>query len=173
MKKLADHIIFIGFMGSGKSSVARRLARFEKMNCIDMDVYIEREAGMSIPQIFKVEGEEGFRVRELDFLRSMLIRARCILSCGGGVITRDESRDLLKLLGTVVYLKVDADEAVSRISHPETRPLLSGATPPAEILASRLQYYEDTADLTIDTGGQAIPQVVSMVQRALRTKGKL
>jgi shikimate kinase len=173
MEKLADHIIFIGFMGSGKSSVARRLARFEKMNCIDMDIYIEREAGMSIPRIFEVEGEEGFRVRELDFLRSMLIRARCILSCGGGVIARDESRDLLKLLGTVIYLKVDADEAISRISHPETRPLLSGAIPPAEILASRLQYYESTADLTIDTKGHAIPQVVSMVQRALRARGKL
>jgi shikimate kinase len=173
MEKLADHIIFIGFMGSGKSSVARRLARFEKMNCIDMDIYIEREAGMSIPRIFEVEGEEGFRVRELDFLRSMLIRARCILSCGGGVITRDESRDLLKLLGTVIYLKVDADEAISRISHPETRPLLSGAIPPAEILASRLQYYENTADFTIDTSDHAISQVVSMVQRALRARGKL
>jgi shikimate kinase len=173
MEKLADHIIFIGFMGSGKSSVARRLARFEKMMSIDMDVYIEREAGMSVSAIFEAEGEEGFRAREFDFLRSMLVRDRCILSCGGGVVAREESRDLLKRLGTIVYLEVDADEAISRISRPSTRPLLSGPIPPAEILASRLRYYEDAADLAVDTRGRSISQVVSAVQRVLCARGKL
>ena len=171
--KLADHIIFIGFMGAGKSSVARKLALFESMNCIDMDVYIEREAGMSVSKIFEVEGEEGFRLREHEFLRSLLIRDRCILSCGGGIIVQDDSRELVKQLGTIVYLKVSAEEAVSRISRPETRPLLSGAASPAEILASRLPYYEDAADITIDTNGRTIKQVVSSVQRALRKAGKL
>jgi shikimate kinase len=173
MDILANHIIFVGFMGSGKSSIARQLARFEKMNCVDMDSYIEREAGMGIPRIFELEGEEGFRVRELDFLRSMLIRDRCVLSCGGGVVVREQSRELLKQLGTVVYLKVDADEAVSRISRPETRPLLSGAIPPAEILASRLPYYEEVADITVDTGGRSMQQVTAAVERALREAGKL
>ena len=173
MDKLADHIIFIGFMGAGKSSVARKLAFFEGMNCIDMDVYIEREAGMPVSRIFEVEGEEGFRLREHEFLRSLLIRDRCILSCGGGIIVQDDSRELVKQLGTIVYLKVSAEEAVSRISRPETRPLLSGAASPAEILASRLPYYEDAADITIDTNGRTIKQVVSSVQRALRKAGKL
>jgi shikimate kinase len=170
--KLADHLIFIGFMGSGKSSVARRLARFKRMNSIDMDAYLEREAGMSVREIFEVEGEKGFRAREFDFLRSMLVRDQSILSCGGGVVVCDESRELLRQLGTVVYLVVDAEEAISRISHPETRPLLSGAIPPAEILASRLRYYEDTADIVVDTRGRSIRQVVSAVQHALRAKGK-
>jgi shikimate kinase len=173
MEKLANHIIFIGFMGSGKTSVSRRLARFERMNSIDMDAYIVREAGKSIPQIFATEGEEAFRTRELAFLRSMLVRERSILSCGGGVVTRDESRALLKVLGTVVYLKVDADEAVSRISRPETRPLLSGPTPPAELLAARLRYYEEAADMTVDTRGRSIAQVTSAAQRALRQAGVL
>jgi shikimate kinase len=169
----ADHIILIGFMGSGKSTVARRLARLEKMNSIDMDSYLEREANMTIPRIFELEGEEGFRARELDFLHSLARRDRCILSCGGGVVVCAESRALLRKLGTVVYLKVEADEAVSRISRPETRPLLSSMTPPAEILASRLQYYEEAADMTVDTGGRSIYQVVCAVQRALRARGKL
>ncbi|MDR1422773.1 MAG: shikimate kinase [Coriobacteriales bacterium] len=173
MQKLADHIILIGFMGSGKSSVARRLARFERMNSIDMDSYIEREAGMTIPEIFATYGEDGFRARELDLLRSMLIRDRSILSCGGGVVVRDESRELLKTLGTVVYLQVDADEAVSRISRPETRPLLTGPTPPTELLATRLRYYEDAADLTVDTRGRTIMQVSTAVQGALRNRGVL
>jgi shikimate kinase len=173
MDTLADHIILIGFMGSGKSSVARRLARFEKMNCVEMDSYIEREAGMGIPRIFELEGEEGFRVREFEFLRTMLIRDRCILSCGGGVVVHERSRELLGQLGTIIYLKVKADEAISRISRPETRPLLSGAIPPAEILASRLQYYEEVADITINTSGRTLPQVVSATQHALRAAGKL
>jgi shikimate kinase len=172
-QKLADHIIFIGFMGSGKSTVSRRLARYEKMNCIDMDSYIEREAGMKITEIFKVEGEEGFRAREQDFLRSMCNRDRSILSCGGGVVVNDVSRALLKQLGTVVYLKVAADEAVSRISRPETRPLLSGDIPPAELLAGRLQYYEEAADITVNTSGRSIYQVVSITQKLLRKAGKL
>jgi shikimate kinase len=173
VEKLADHLIFIGFMGSGKSSVARRLARFERMSCIDMDAYIERETGMSIQKIFELEGEEGFRARELEFLYSMLVRQRSILSCGGGIVVRDASRELLRQLGTVVYLEVDAEEAVSRISRPETRPLLSGPSSPAEILASRLRYYEEAADIVIDTRGRSIYQVVNMAQHALRARGKL
>jgi shikimate kinase len=173
MTKLADHIILIGFMGSGKSSVARRLARLEHMVSIDMDAFIEREAGRGIPAIFAAEGEEGFRLREFDFLCSMPLRDRCILSCGGGVVVRDESRSLLKCLGTVVYLVVDAAEAVSRISRPESRPLLAAAAPPDEILSSRLRYYEDAADLTVNTGGRSLPQVTAAVQRMLRTAGKL
>ena len=173
MEKLADHIIFIGFMGSGKSSVARRLARFEKMNCIDVDEYIEREAGMPISRIFEVEGEKGFRQREREFLRTLLIRDRCVLSCGGGIVMQEDNRELLKQLGTVIYLKVSAGEAISRIQNPETRPLLSGETPPEELLEMRLPYYEETAEIVIDTNGLDISQVTTAVQRALIKMGKL
>jgi shikimate kinase len=161
--KLAEHIVLIGFMGAGKSSVARKIARIEKMSSIDMDTYIEREASMSIPEIFKLEGESGFRQRETAFLESMFHRDRCILSCGGGVVTREENRRVLKLLGTVVYLQVDASEAVSRISRPETRPLLSGSTPPAELLEARRALYEETADIIVDTSGLTINQVTNKV----------
>ena len=173
MEKLADHIIFIGFMGSGKSSVARRLARFEKMNSIDMDVYIEREAGMPVARIFEVEGEKGFRQREREFLRTMLIRDRCVLSCGGGVIMQEDNRELLKRLGTVIYLKVSAKEAISRIPNPESRPMLSGEIAPEELLALRIPLYEEAAEFTIDTTGKTLNEVTSQVQRVLRKAGKL
>jgi shikimate kinase len=171
--KLADHIIIIGFMGAGKSSVARKLARFEKMNSIDMDIYIEREAGMRIPQIFETEGEAGFRQRETAFLESMFKRDRCILSCGGGVVTREENRRILKLMGTVVYLEVDAQEAVSRISRPETRPLLSGSTPPEDLLETRRPFYEDAADITVDTTKKTPTKVAAEVKTKLRKIGVL
>jgi shikimate kinase len=171
--KLAQHIILIGFMGAGKSSVARKLARFENMNSIDMDIYIEREAGMKIPQIFALEGEAGFRQRETIFLESLFRRDRCILSCGGGVVTRDENRRALKLLGTVVYLQVSAAEALSRIEHPESRPLLNGDTPPGELLAARTALYEDAADIIVDTSGRSLSEVTSEVIKALRQVGAL
>jgi shikimate kinase len=128
---------------------------------------------MSITDIFAAEGEAAFRARELAFLRELAGWERSIVSCGGGVVVRDESRELLKTLGTVIYLKVDAAEAISRISRPETRPLLSGATPPAQLLAERLRYYEDAADMTVDTNGRSLHQVVLAVQRNLRAAGKL
>ena len=170
---LADHLIFIGFMGAGKTSVAQRVARFAKLNCIDMDTYLEREAGMSVARIFELEGEAGFRQREWEFLRGMLIRDRCVLACGGGVVVREDSRELLKQLGTVVYLMVDVAEALARISEPASRPLLVGETPPAELLAARLSLYEDLADVTIDTNGRTVAQVVSEVQQRLREMDKL
>jgi shikimate kinase len=169
----ASHIIFVGFMGAGKSSVARKLASSEGMSSIDMDSAIEREAGMSIQEIFGTEGEEGFRIRESEFLRSLPAMTRSIVSCGGGVVVRAENRELLKRLGTVVYLKVDAAEAVSRIAQPKTRPLLAGTMSPAEILAARLRYYEEVADITVDTMGYSIPQVAHAVRSALRARGKL
>ncbi|MDR1713677.1 MAG: shikimate kinase, partial [Coriobacteriales bacterium] len=168
-----DHIILIGFMGAGKSSVARRLARQERMSSIDMDTYIAREAKMGIPEIFASEGEAGFRAREQAFLESMRTRERCILSCGGGTVTRAASRELLKQLGTIIWLQVEADEAVARISRPESRPLLSGQTPPAELLAERLRYYQDAADICVDTSGKSLYQVTQAVRQALRAEGKL
>lgn len=143
------------------------------MAAIDMDTYIAREAEMSVPEIFEMEGEEGFRRREQSFLESMLTRERSILSCGGGTVTRDDSRRLVKKLGTVVYLMATAEEAISRISRPETRPLLSGPVPPAQILEQRLALYEDAADVTVDTSGKGIHEVAAEVSEELRKRGVL
>lgn len=172
-RKHSDHLILIGFMGSGKSTVARRIARNEEMVSVDMDTYIAREAGMSIPQIFQLEGEDGFRAREHAFLVHMKTSDRCILSCGGGVVTRAENRQLLKNLGTVIYLEVTAEEALSRISHPESRPMLSGSTSPAELLEKRRALYEETADIIFNTNGLTINQVTSRLTYLLKKRGIL
>jgi len=169
----ADHLIFIGFMGSGKSTIARKIARLKGMTSVDMDRFLEQEAGMTIPQIFETEGEEGFRAREHAFLKSMAQRDRCILSCGGGIINSPENRALLKDLGTVVYLEVSAQEAVSRISRPETRPLLQGKIPPEELLEQRRELYEEAADITFDTNGLSVGQVVRQVSILLERRGIL
>ncbi|NTU89947.1 MAG: shikimate kinase, partial [Actinobacteria bacterium] len=158
--KKAFHILFVGFMGSGKTTVSSRLGRMFSRRVIDLDKLIARRAGKSIPKIFAEEGQEGFRYRETAALESLLSELPCIVSCGGGVVIREENRALLKKLGTVVYLQVGASEAVSRISHPESRPLLSGPLSPAEILKERLPLYEEVADITVDTSGRSIEEVV-------------
>jgi len=167
------HLILIGFMGSGKSTIARKLAGRLKMKAIDMDASIARDAGMSVKEIFEQEGEEGFRVREQAFLESMALCKPCILSCGGGIVTRTKARGLLKQLGTVVYLEVSADEAISRISHPETRPLLHGSIPPSQLLEQRRPLYEEAADIIFSTNGLTINQVTIQLEDLLIERGIL
>jgi shikimate kinase len=171
--KKAGHIIFIGFMGCGKSTIARKIARSEGMPVLDMDRAIEQEAGMSIPEIFAAEGEAGFRRREHAFLESLRTHAPCMLSCGGGIITRAENRKMLKALGTVIYLQVSAAEALSRIAHPETRPLLAGAVAPADLLEQRRPLYEETADIIFDTNGLSVGRVSHELARFLKKQGIL
>lgn len=163
----AFHILFVGFMGSGKTTVSKLLGEMLSRRVIDVDKLISRRCGMSIPEIFEEFGEEGFRERETSALESLLLEAPSIVSCGGGVCGRPENRALLSRLGTVVYLQVNADEAVRRITHPETRPMLSGDTPPAELLASRLADYESCAQITVDTTGKTPAEVCEEVAAAL------
>ena len=169
----AYHVLFVGFMGSGKTTVARRLAQLFSRRCIDLDRLISRRAGMDIPSIFEKEGEQGFRDRETAALESLFLEASSIVSCGGGITIRERNRELLKSLGTVIYLKVDADEAVSRISRPETRPLLSGDVPPREILQARAASYQSVADICFDTAGKSIDEVVNTLGELLWKKGIL
>lgn len=163
----AYHILFIGFMGSGKTTVSKLLGEMLLRHVIDVDKLISRRCGMSIPEIFEAFGEEGFRARETSVLESLLLEVPSIVSCGGGVCGCPENRALLGRLGTVVYLQVDADEAVRRITHPETRPMLSGDVSPADLLASRLEDYESCAQVTVDTAGKTPDEVCEEVAAAL------
>jgi len=167
------HILFVGFMGAGKSTIARKLGRMFDRRVIDLDRLIERRAGKKVSRIFADEGEGGFRCREHAALESMLDETPCMVSCGGGVVTNPDNIGLLHRLGTVVYLQVDPDAAVRRISRPETRPLLSGARSPSDILAERLPAYEAAADVTVDTTGKSIEEVTNEVGELLWKRGLL
>ena len=162
------HIILVGFMGAGKSTVARKLARRMGMMSLDTDIFISRETGMSCQELVAAEGEKAFRARERDVLSRLADFDPCIISCGGGTVLDPESRRIIQTLGTVVYFKVDPQEAVSRISRPETRPLLSQGKSPEELLAEREVFYREVADITIETSGRTSSSIAYQLAETLK-----
>lgn len=171
--ELARPVFFVGFMGAGKTSVSRRLARLCGIASIDMDSYIERREGRRIRDIFAEEGEERFRDLETQVLREMTQGDPALVSCGGGVVLRPENRAILREGGFVVFLKVGADEAKSRISDPSTRPLLGDAEAARKTNAERLPLYEEVADATVDTSGRGVTALAYKVKSILEKEGIL
>ena len=168
-----DHIFFIGFMGSGKTSVSRRLSKLTGLSLIDVDQRIEAIEHRSIPDIFEQEGEQGFRRIETNVLKGIAYEGRSIVSCGGGIVCNPANRAVLAELGTVIYLRVGVEEAVGRISRPETRPMLSGPRPVSEIYEERLPWYEQAADITIDSSGLTVQKVAIRCKMELEERGLL
>lgn len=162
MKK---NIIFIGFMGAGKTSVGQAVSRRYHMDFLDTDEYIERKAGMSISEIFQKFGEEGFRKMETEALSVLAEEIEgCVISAGGGLPLRKENRELLKKLGTVIYLKVSPETVEERLKGDRTRPLLAGPDPQKkirELLAYREPLYEQAAHYVVDVNGRT-PEEIGM-----------
>ena len=138
-----QNVILIGMPGSGKSTVGKLLA--EKMNrpYLEADEEIEKQAGMTIPEIFRREGEEGFRRRETEVLRELGKRSAAVISTGGGCVTREENYPLLHQNGIIVLLERDADSLAR-----EGRPLSQGADLHA-MEAVRGPLYRRFADVTV------------------------
>lgn len=170
---LSRTVFFVGFMGAGKTSVARKLARNAGIVAIDMDTYIERRCDMKVAQIFKEVGESGFREIETEVLRELAHGEPRLVSCGGGVVLAPENRRMLIQDGYVVYLKVTAAEAASRISNVATRPLFGDLEQAQKVIEGRLPLYEEVADITVDTAGRGTASIAREVQALLKREGLL
>ena len=157
-----ENIALIGMPGCGKSKVGAALAAKLGRRFVDMDEEIVARAGKSIPDIFRFEGEAGFRARETAVLRDVSKESGLILATGGGVVTREENRPLLRRNSRVVWL----DRDISGLSK-EGRPL-SQSRPIEEIAAERLPLYEAWADEKIEMA--ATPEeTAEKLLRALRS----
>ncbi|QHE52943.1 shikimate kinase [Pontibacillus sp. HMF3514] len=159
-----NNIVLIGFMGSGKSSVGKLLAEQTHRTYIDLDQKIEEDAGDSIPNIFKKEGEEGFRMRETEVLRELSSRDSTVISTGGGIVEREENLSVLKEHGPVIYLHASFEEISARLQEDESRPLWS--KPEAErrsLLEKRLPVYKEWADYLVNTDQKSIDDVVAEI----------
>lgn len=170
---LTRPVFFVGFMGAGKTSVSRKLARQCGLASIDMDTFIERQEGKKVSEIFAESGEAGFRAIEADVLRELSHRDPALVGCGGGVVTTPESREILKEAGFVVFLKVSAYEARDRISDLSTRPLFNDVDEAAARNAARLPLYEEVADATVDTAGKGVTAIAGEVREILKREGVL
>lgn len=167
----ADNIILIGFMGSGKSAVGRKLARDMNYRFADTDQIIEETEGMKIKDIFEKHGEEHFRDLETKLLKSLLEKTRrTVLSTGGGMPVREENAGLLRSMGKVFYLKTSKETIIGRLHGDESRPLLKGnLDEKAErLLKSREPIYERAADITINTDGKTIDEIINEIKMHIR-----
>lgn len=158
-------------MGAGKSTVGKALAKHLSWEFTDTDHLIEQQTGVSIPVIFEIEGEQGFRRRESQALASFVGRQRQVIATGGGIVLAPENRAILKRLGSVVYLSASSAELYQRTKLDKNRPLLQGPNPRRkieELLLARHSLYQECANVIIETGRQPVYQIIHKIGVALK-----
>ena len=143
-------------MGSGKSSLARQLARLTSRRWVDTDRMVIQEAGLPIAEIFRQHGEEEFRRLESAVLASLADAQRLVVATGGGIVATPGNAERLRNLGCVIFLTASVDVLFERVSRNQQRPLLHTADPEGtlrDLLARRLPLYTACAHLTVNTSG--------------------
>lgn len=163
-----DNIILIGFMGSGKSTVGRMLAKRLRFQFLDTDHLVEDRARATIPEIFAgPNGEVAFRDRETAALESLLVAThRNVIATGGGIVTQPRNIPLLRQLGWVVLLQADPDEIFRRVARNHDRPLLKVKDPRArveELLTTREPLYREASDFVVDSTGMRREDVAELI----------
>jgi shikimate kinase len=168
------HIVLVGMMGSGKTSVGRRVAGQLGWPFVDTDRLVEEAAGCSVAEVFATEGEEGFRRREAEAVAGALAaETPAVIAFGGGAVLDAANRSAAREAALVAWLQAPAAELSRRVAaSPAARPLLSGSGSPEVVLADlareREQAYREAAHVVIDTAGRTSSQVASAVLRAAR-----
>lgn len=141
-------------MGTGKSTIGRELSKCLNYKIVDTDQMIVDLAGKPIPKIFKDDGEPAFREIETQVLVNLQEYQDHIISTGGGIITSERNRELIKKLGYVIWLIASPEEILDRTSRNVNRPLLNNEDPEGTIrklLEVRTPFYDDVAHLSIET----------------------
>jgi len=173
MNTVDERIFLVGYRGTGKSTVARLLAHHLRWSWLDADDVIEKKAGMSIRQLFEVEGEAGFRRRESAVLEELCGLSRHVVATGGGVVLSGANRKRLRAAGRVVWLTADAQTIRRRLEKDRTtserRPVLTvgGLAEIKELLRAREPLYRAVADVTVDTCGRTPEQVAHALCHSL------
>lgn len=165
---MTPSLVLTGPMGSGKTSVGRLLACKLGYEFVDLDALIVEQEGSSINEVFARNGEQVFREMETASLATLADRTRMVLATGGGAVIKEENRQLMRMIGTVVNLMADIPSLAQRLEHAVDRPLLSGDEP-REIRLERLvrereRFYAD-ADIRIDTTGKTLEDVAAEIMR--------
>ncbi len=171
--RLRKTVVMVGMMGAGKTAVGRALAHRLQVPFLDSDAEIEAAANMTIPEIFERDGEPFFRLKESQVINRLLEEERGVLSTGGGAFLAPGNRRMISAKGVSVWLNADLGVLWNRVRHKDTRPLLRGPDPRANLARlyrDRVPIYA-LADLgVLSDGAAAIEDMVDRVLAALAAR---
>ena len=173
---ISRSIFLIGFMGAGKSTIARALQRELGFPLIEMDERIVKEQGMSINDIFAQYGEDHFRAIESQLIVDIGKEEPSIVSCGGGVVVRPQNTQNMKEIGRIVFLKATPETIYERVKNSTDRPILNGHMNVeyiAELMEKRRALYEAAADITIQTDGKTREQICEEIIGKMRNTNEV
>lgn len=167
---MPQSVFLVGLMGAGKTTVGRLLARRLKARFVDTDHELTASTGVSIPTIFEIEGEAGFRRREAEVIQRLSREENIVIATGGGAILDPENRRCLHERGKVVYLSAAPETLHERTRRDTARPLLQVGDRLSrlrELYQQRDPLYREVAHIIIEVGRTSATQVVRQIQAAL------
>ncbi len=165
-------VALIGFMGTGKTTIGKRLARRLDYRFVDSDTEVEQRTGMSIRNLFLEQGEEAFRRLENETIADLAAQPSQVISTGGGTVLQPHNTTLLRAHCVVVWLTAAPGVILKRVGNAETRPLLANAYDPLarirQLLDARGRFYEAAAHLRVDTTDRKPKAIVEEIVRLYR-----
>lgn len=168
------NIVLIGLMGAGKTTVGRRLAQRIGWPLIDTDHEIQQRSGATIPTIFELEGEEGFRRREAKVIEEVMAHGGQVVTTGGGAAVQPGNQPVLSR-GYVIYLEAEPQHLWHRLKTDQNRPLLTQSDDPRQTLEAlhraRAPIYRALANLVVQAARGSVSQVVHQIEDALQAEG--
>ncbi|HEY9148915.1 MAG TPA: shikimate kinase AroK [Gammaproteobacteria bacterium] len=170
-----NNVFLVGPMGAGKSTIGRQLSHVLKKSFRDSDHEIVAHTGASIPLIFEIEGEEGFRKRESAMIDELTAMEDLVLATGGGAVLSEHNRRVLKQRGVVIYLYASLEQLFERTRRDRNRPLLQTEDPKARLealLSQRDPLYREVADMVVHTDDRSIKSVVKEIMVRLERESK-
>lgn len=173
IKKIDKIILLVGLMGSGKTSVGKRLAKKLNLPFVDGDQEIEKAAGLSLVDVLKCFGEEEYRAGEQRVMKRLLQGSPCVLASGGGSFVAEQTRQLAKLNAVTIWLKADVDVLYNRTAGRKHRPFLEGndshlKNKLEKYISEEYPYYSE-ADIIVETKEEQVDNTVLRVIEAINT----
>jgi shikimate kinase len=167
-----ENIFLIGPMGSGKTSLGRRVAPKLGYDFIDLDEELEKRCGVEVAVIFDIEGEQGFRQRESKLLAEVAAGCRQLIATGGGSVLAEHNREVIRASGIVVWLRTSVDQQIRRLERDKRRPLLAAPDRRQRLTAlaeQRNPVYAALADAVFESKNRPLVQMAGALERTIRS----
>ena len=166
----SKNIFIVGAMGSGKSTIGKLLAKKLKKKFLDTDHEVEVYTNFDISTIFKKFGEELFRDKETEILNKLKDKENLVISTGGGIILKDENINLMKAIGTIVFLDINLETQIKRVKYRKHRPLLQNSNLQIELKKLKINrdpIYNKISDYIIEVSSKDKNTIVDEIQKIL------